>query len=81
MHISDQELIEGFKSGIKTELYFQLLVGKYQERLYWHIRKIVLNHDDADDVLQKYFHKGLEKHRKLPGRVIALHLAVSDRNQ
>jgi RNA polymerase sigma-70 factor, ECF subfamily len=57
MHISDQELIEGFKSGIKTELYFQLLVGKYQERLYWHIRKIVLNHDDADDVLQNTFIK------------------------
>ena len=29
----------------------------YKERLYWHIRKIVLNHDDADDVLQNTFVK------------------------
>ncbi|WGK66369.1 RNA polymerase sigma factor [Flavobacteriaceae bacterium YJPT1-3] len=29
----------------------------YKERLYWHVRKIVLNHDDADDVLQNTFIK------------------------
>lgn len=36
---------------------FNLLVETYQERLYWHIRKMVLNHDDADDVLQNTFIK------------------------
>jgi RNA polymerase sigma-70 factor (ECF subfamily) len=39
------------------------LMDKYQKRLYWHIRKIVLSHDDADDVLQNTFIKvwrGLE---------------------
>src|SRR5690554_3747046 len=30
---------------------------EYKERLYWHIRKMVLNHDDADDVLQNTFIK------------------------
>lgn len=39
------------------------LIDKYQKRLYWHIRKIVLSHDDSDDVLQNTFikiWKGLE---------------------
>ncbi len=33
------------------------LMEKYQERLYWHIRRMVLNHDDADDILQNTFIK------------------------
>lgn len=39
------------------------LISKYQQRLYWHIRKIVISHDDSDDVLQNTFirvWKGLE---------------------
>ena len=57
MHISDQELIEGLKTGNRKEASFNDLVQKYQERLYWHIRKIVLNHEDTDDVLQNTFMK------------------------
>lgn len=57
MHRSDQELIAELKSGQKKNLAFQVLVKKYQERLYWHVRKIVLDHDDADDVLQNTFIK------------------------
>ena len=34
---------------------FAELVEKYQERLYWHVRKIVVSHDDAEDVLQEVF--------------------------
>jgi RNA polymerase sigma factor (sigma-70 family) len=30
-----------------------VLIRTYQERLYWHIRKMVINHDDAKDVLQE----------------------------
>ena len=33
------------------------LLADYKERLYWHIRKIVIEHDDADDVLQNTFVK------------------------
>lgn len=36
---------------------FSNLVRQYQERLYWHIRKMVLNHDDANDLLQNTFMK------------------------
>lgn len=57
MDISDQELIEALKSENRRDFAFNDLVIKYQERLYWHIRKIVLNHDDTDDVLQNTFLK------------------------
>lgn len=33
------------------------MVGQYKERLYWHVRKIVLDHDDTDDILQNTFIK------------------------
>lgn len=39
------------------EREFSRLVTEYKERLYWHIRRIVLNHDDTDDVLQNTFIK------------------------
>ena len=32
---------------------FRRLMAKYGERLYWHIRRIVVGHDDAEDVLQE----------------------------
>lgn len=47
-------------------LCFNQIVSEYQERLYWHIRKIVLIHEDTDDVLQNTFikvYKGLESFR------------------
>ena len=48
----DRDIIEGSRTKGREELAFNQLVAKYQERLYWHIRKIVIDHDDADDVLQ-----------------------------
>ncbi len=51
-HWDDREIIEQFSVPEKKEDAFNQLVLKYQERLYWHIRKIVIVHEDADDVLQ-----------------------------
>jgi RNA polymerase sigma-70 factor (ECF subfamily) len=48
----DREIIEGIQNPEKADKAFAMLLEKYQERLYWHIRKIVIVHDDADDVLQ-----------------------------
>ena len=45
------------KSESTRDYAFGLLVSDYGQRLYWHIRKMVLNHDDADDVLQNTFMK------------------------
>ena len=39
------------------EKAFRELISLYKERLYWHVRKIVISHDDADDVLQNTFIK------------------------
>lgn len=55
--MEDKEIIELFHLKGKKEEAFRTLVNMYKERLYWHIRKIVLNHDDADDVLQNTFVK------------------------
>lgn len=57
MQLSDQELIDKLRNGSTRDKAFSDLVTKYQERLYWHIRKIVLNHEDSDDVLQNTFLK------------------------
>ena len=40
---------------------------QYKQPLYWHIRKIVLNHDDADDVLQNTFVKIFKGIKKFKG--------------
>ena len=64
--ISDEDIVRMFHSGNGEEKAFRLLVGKYSERLYWHIRKIVIGHEDSDDVLQNTFikiWKGLREFR------------------
>lgn len=53
-----------FREEESRSYAFNLIVRKHQERLYWMIRKMVLDHDDADDVLQNVFikvWKGLDK--------------------
>ena len=57
MDNDDRQIISDLKHSNKKDLAFHLLVKKYQERLYWHIRKIVMSHEDADDVLQNTFVK------------------------
>jgi RNA polymerase sigma-70 factor (ECF subfamily) len=55
--IKDIEILKLFRTKGQKEKAFLLLVEKYQERLYWHIRKIVIIHEDADDVIQNTFVK------------------------
>jgi RNA polymerase sigma-70 factor (ECF subfamily) len=64
---TDSELLVMFRNPETKHYAFNLLVKKYQERLYWQIRKIVISHDDADDVIQNTFLKvwgGLENFRE-----------------
>ncbi len=66
MRTADRELIAELKQESTRNLAFHRLVKLYQERLYWHIRKILLSHDDTDDVLQNTFIKvwrGIENFR------------------
>lgn len=55
--IVEADLVEQLKDSKTQSRAFEVLVDTYKERLYWHIRRIVLNHDDADDVLQNTFIK------------------------
>lgn len=52
---SDDELINSFVGGNQNA--FNLIVRKYQKKVYWVIRKMVLDHDDADDITQEVFLK------------------------
>ena len=55
--IAETELIAKLKDPLTQDQAFRSLMSQYKERLYWHIRKIVISHDDADDVLQNTFIK------------------------
>jgi RNA polymerase sigma-70 factor (ECF subfamily) len=53
----DKELLIQFKETPNKEKAFTAIIKKYQERLYWHIRRMVVEHEDANDVLQNMFVK------------------------
>ena len=55
--LAEVDLVEELKDSKTQSRAFEVLVNTYKQRLYWHIRSIVLNHDDADDVLQNTFVK------------------------
>src|SRR5215203_5659508 len=55
--LSDSELLVEFRNPVTKEKAFTSIIKKYQEKLYWHIRRLVVDHDDANDVLQNVFIK------------------------
>jgi len=55
--MEDALIIEKFASESTREEAFKLLLNKYQQKIYWHVRRMVLDHDDADDVVQDIFIK------------------------
>lgn len=56
-HRNDNDIIHDVLQAETSHNAFRELIEKYQRPLYWHIRKILLNHDDTDDVLQNTFIK------------------------
>lgn len=60
-------LLSQLKSPSTREKAFRELITQYKERLYWHIRKIVISHDDTDDVLQNTFIKVFRSIDKFKG--------------
>lgn len=55
--MNDKELVSLLNDPLTRKEGFSALVHQYSEQLYWKVRHIVLNHDDADDVLQNTFLK------------------------
>jgi RNA polymerase sigma factor (sigma-70 family) len=53
--IQDTELLLQFRDPATREKAFTAIIKKYQEKLYWHIRRMVVEHEDANDVLQNVF--------------------------
>ena len=66
--LSDVELIAEFRKG-RTE-GFNLLVARYREKVYWVARRMMGNHEDADDIVQEVFlrvYESLNKFRAESG--------------
>lgn len=51
--IPDQKIIDEFQ--LSSEKGLRLLMDKYKEPVYWHIRRLVVSYDDAQDVVQETF--------------------------
>lgn len=63
----DQELLNQFKVANSRNWAFNLIVRKYNERVYRHCRKMVIDHEDANDLVQDVFLKvytGLDNFRQ-----------------
>jgi RNA polymerase sigma-70 factor (ECF subfamily) len=65
--LEDKDLLEKIKNPETSSYGFNLLVRAYQQRVYWHVRKMVIDHDDADDLTQEVFikvHKSIGSFRE-----------------
>jgi RNA polymerase sigma-70 factor (ECF subfamily) len=65
--VTDTELLIQFREPATKEKAFTAIIKKYQEKLYWHVRRMVVEHEDANDVLQNVFIRvwnGLENFRE-----------------
>lgn len=65
--MEDKELISKIRHPDTRNYGFNLLVRAYQQRVYWHVRKMVIDHDDADDITQEVFikiHKAIDNFRE-----------------
>jgi RNA polymerase sigma-70 factor (ECF subfamily) len=67
MEISDEQLLEMFKNENSRNYAFNLIIRKYQKRIYQHVRRMVINHDDTDDIVQETFIKSWKGLHKFEG--------------
>jgi RNA polymerase sigma-70 factor (ECF subfamily) len=55
--VEDAEILSKFQDVKTRNEAFNLLLKKYQQKIYWHVRRMVIDHDDADDLVQDVFIK------------------------
>lgn len=67
MHSSDQEILQLIQSPLGKEMGFRKLIEKYQSRVYQVVRRMVLIHEDADDLTQSTFIKAFQHIGKFQG--------------
>ncbi|MEM1318770.1 MAG: sigma-70 family RNA polymerase sigma factor [Bacteroidota bacterium] len=66
--IPDDQILALLKEQVSYEKGFRLLMQKYQERLYWQVRRMVFEHDDANDVIQNVFIKVFKSINRFEGK-------------
>jgi len=54
-NLTDTELLAQFRNPLTKEKAYTVIIKRYQEKLYWHLRRMVVDHEDANDVLQNVF--------------------------
>lgn len=64
VQVDDAEILRKFQDEKTRNEAFNLLLKKYQQKLYWHVRRMVIDHDDADDLIQDTF---VKVWKNLPG--------------
>ncbi|MFM7023800.1 MAG: RNA polymerase sigma factor [Flavobacteriales bacterium] len=52
---TDKELLEKFRDPQSRDYGFNLIMQSYNQRVYWHVRRMVIDHDDANDLTQDIF--------------------------
>ncbi|WCT13920.1 RNA polymerase sigma factor [Mucilaginibacter jinjuensis] len=57
VQVEDAEILSKFQDVKTRNEAFNLLLKKYQQKIYWHVRRMVIDHDDADDLVQDVFIK------------------------
>jgi RNA polymerase sigma-70 factor (ECF subfamily) len=62
--VEDAEILSKFQDEKTRNEAFNLLLNKYQQKIYWHVRRMVIDHDDADDLVQDVF---IKVWKNLPG--------------
>jgi RNA polymerase sigma factor (sigma-70 family) len=64
LQVEDAEILSKFQDEKTRNEAFNLLLKKYQQKIYWHVRRMVIDHDDADDLVQDVF---IKIWKNLPG--------------
>jgi len=65
--ITDEQILSLLEKEASYEQGFKVLMSAYQERLYWHVRRMLDNHEDANDVIQNVFIKVFRNIKKFKG--------------
>lgn len=52
---SDGDILSLIREPLTKEKGFRVMMDTYKERIYWHIRRLVVSHEDAEDILQETF--------------------------
>lgn len=66
--MTDEQILKLLGNNASYEQGFRALMSMYQERLYWHVRRMVEDHEDANDVIQNVFVKVFRSIQKFEGK-------------